>query len=505
MSRQKNSFLNMSANFLILLTNTFLSFAVRTVFIRVLGEQYLGVTSLFSNILQVLSIAELGVGTAINYALYDPLARKDYTKVSVILGLFKKIYKIVGMIIAAVGLILVPFLPTLMKGNTVPNTLIIYLLYLFNTVSMYFISYKDTLITADQKYYKLARIVFLSNVTIYVSQILVLVLFKSFVLYFGIQIVVTLVQRILCNILITNNYSHIIDFNSKEKVDKEELDNITTNVKAMFFHKIGYNIVNCTDNIIISAFINVATVGVYTNYLSLTTMINSLFYSIFTSVTSSFGNLAALESKETQENVFNKLNFLAFAVFGYATLCFLVLLKPFVTVWIGEKYVLATPIIIAMCINFYLNGIKAPLDTVKEAAGIYKQDQFIPLCQAITNLILSIILVQKLGLIGVVLGTIISYLLFPFWNRPYTVYKYVFNKGCKGYFIDALKKILIIIGSYLIIAGIISFINIESVILTIAVRFVICSIIYIFIITLLYRKDDNYKFYLNFIKKKVIR
>ena len=134
MSRQKNSFLNISTNFLILLTNTILSFVVRTVFIKVLGEQYLGVSGLFSNILQVLSLAELGIGTAINYALYDPLARGDYKKVSIILGLFKKIYKIVGIIIACGGVILIPFLPYLMKDNNVSNTLLIYVLYLFNTV-----------------------------------------------------------------------------------------------------------------------------------------------------------------------------------------------------------------------------------------------------------------------------------------------------------------------------------------------------------------------------------
>ena len=265
MSRQKNSFLNISTNFLILLTNTILSFVVRTVFIKVLGEQYLGVSGLFSNILQVLSLAELGIGTAINYALYDPLARGDYKKVSIILSLFKKIYKIVGIIIACGGVILIPFLPYLMKDNNVSNTLLIYVLYLFNTVSMYFISYKDTLITADQKYYKLAKIIFISNVSIYISQIIILIVFRNFILYLLAQIMITLIQRVLSNLLITKTYSNKVDFNSKEKVSSEELKSITTNVKAMFFHKIGYNIVQGTDNIIISAFINVATVGIYSN------------------------------------------------------------------------------------------------------------------------------------------------------------------------------------------------------------------------------------------------
>ncbi len=503
MSRQKNSFLNISTNFLILLTNTILSFVVRTVFIKVLGEQYLGVSGLFSNILQVLSLAELGIGTAINYALYDPLARGDYKKVSIILSLFKKIYKIVGIIIACGGVILIPFLPYLMKDNNVSNTLLIYVLYLFNTVSMYFISYKDTLITADQKYYKLAKIIFISNVSIYISQIIILIVFRNFILYLLAQIMITLIQRVLSNLLITKTYSNKVDFNSKEKVSSEELKSITTNVKAMFFHKIGYNIVQGTDNIIISAFINVATVGIYSNYLSLTSMLNTLFYSIFTSVTSSFGNLAALESKDVQESVFNKLNFLAFVVFGYATICFSMLLQPFVMLWIGEKYVLPTVIIIVICINFYLNGMKAPLDTAKEAAGVYKQDQFIPLGQAASNLIFSIILVKQIGLMGVLLGTTLSYLLFPFWNRPYTVYKYVFGKGCKSYFIDAIKKMALVVASYIIIDLITSCLHINNLFLIIGLRLAICTFVFGMMVIIFYKSNDNFKFYKDFILNKI--
>lgn len=505
MDRQKNSFLNISSNFLILLTNTILSFAVRTIFIKVLGEQYLGVNGLFTNILQVISLAELGIGTAINYALYDPLAKKDYKKVSIIMKFYKKVYETIGTIILVVGLAIIPFLDLLMKDNNVPNIVLIYLLYLFNTVLMYFISYKETLIIADQRYYKLAKIVFVSNVLIYILQIIVLLIFKSFIIYLLVQLIVTFIQRILCNKLITSNYSCIVDFKCKEKISKTELSNITTNVKAMFFHKIGYNIVQGTDNIIISAFINVATVGIYSNYLSLTTMINTLLYSIFTSVTSSFGNLAILEDSNKQENIFNILNFLAFVVFGFSTLCFAMLLEPFVTLWIGEKYVLPMQTVIIICINFYINGIKAPLDTVKEASGIYKQDQYVPLCQAVINIVFSILLVKVWGLIGVVLGTLISLLLMPFWNRPYVVYKYAFNKSCYVYFKDAIKKITILIFSYIIIYLVISKILIDNLILVIIVRLIICILVFAIFVIIFFRKDESFNFYLDFVKQKLGR
>lgn len=505
MDRQKKSFLNISSNFLILLSNTILSFVVRTVFIKVLGEQYLGVNGLFTNILQVISLAELGIGTAINYALYDPLAKEDYKKVSIIMNFYKRVYETIGAIILIAGLILIPFLGTLMKDNQVPNTIIIYLLYLFNTVGQYFISYKETLITADQRYYKLTKIIFTSNVLIYVFQILVLLIFKSFIIYLLVQIFITLIQRLLCNKLITNSYNDVVDFRCSEKISRDELSKITTNVKAMFFHKIGYNIVQGTDNIIISAFINVATVGIYSNYLSLTTMVNTLLYSIFTSVTSSFGNLAILENKNKQENVFNILNFLAFIVFGFATLCFAILLEPFVTLWVGEKYVLPMQIVLVICINFYINGIKAPLDTVKEALGIYKQDQYIPLCQAALNIVFSILLVNRFGLIGVVLGTTISSLAMPFWNRPYIVYKYAFNKSCVTYFKDAIKKICLICIAYIIVYFIISKIKINNLIIVIAARLLICIFVFAILVIVFYGKSDSFNFYFDFVKQKLGR
>ena len=141
MDRKKNSVLNVSSNFLILLTNTFLSFAVRTVFIKILGEEYLGVNTLFTNILQVLSLAELGISTAINYALYKPLAHQDYKKISAILKFFKKAYIVIGLIILCIGILIIPFLGIMLKTNNVPHTTLIYLLFLINTASMYFISY----------------------------------------------------------------------------------------------------------------------------------------------------------------------------------------------------------------------------------------------------------------------------------------------------------------------------------------------------------------------------
>lgn len=504
MNRQKKSILNISSNFLVLLANTILSFAVRTVFIKILGQDYLGVNSLFTNILQVLSLAELGISTAINYSLYKPLAQNDYKKVAIILNFFKRAYSTIGYIIIAIGICIIPFLGVMLKENTVPNTTLIYLLFLFNTSSMYFISYKDTLIMADQRYYKLGKILFLSNCSIYLLQILILYITKNYIYYLLIQIIITLIQRVLCNRTITKEYIDRVDFHCKDKISKSELKTITDNVKAMFCHRVGYHVVQGTDNIIISSFINVATAGVYGNYLSLTSMINTLLYTIFTSVTSSFGNLAALENSKTLENVFNKLNFLAFIVFGFSTLCFAMLLTPFITLWVGENYVLSPLITFLICFNFYIYGIRAPLDTAKEAVGVYREDQYAPLIWSALNIILSVFFVEIFGLIGVILGTTISSLMVPCWNRPYIVYKYVFHSSSSNYFKDAIKKLIILFLMGLIISLITHLITFDNLIVVILWRLFVCISIFSIVVIIIFRKNEEFKFYVEFIKTKIL-
>lgn len=452
----------------------------------------------------MLSLAELGISTAINYSLYKPLAQNDYRKISIILNFFKKAYSMIGCAILCIGICIIPFLKFMLKGNTVPNTTLIYLLFLFNTTSMYFISYKDTLIMADQRYYKLGKILFISNCSIYLLQIVILYLTNSFILYLLVQIFITLTQRILCNRTITREYSDRVDFHCKEKISKDELKKITDNVKAMFCHRVGYHVVQGTDNIIISSFINVATVGVYGNYLSLTSMINTLLYTIFTSVTSSFGNLAALEDSKTLENVFNKLNFLAFIVFGFSTLCFASLLAPFIELWIGKNYVLPSSIILVICFNFYIYGIRAPIDTAKEAAGIYREDRYAPIIWSALNIILSILFVKMWGLIGVVLGTTVSSLLVPCWNRPYTVYKHVFHSSSAKYFKDAIKKLFLITIMYIVIYFITSRITFSNLVLVIAWRLLVCIVVFTIFVLIFFSRSDEFKFYIGFIKTKIL-
>lgn len=490
--RTKKSILNMCSNFLILSLRTIMTFVVRTVFIKILGGEYLGIDGLFTNILSMLSLADLGIGIAINHSLYEPLAHKDIKKISILMSFYKKLYAIIGITITILGLCLIPFLNIFIKNIEINNIILIYILYLFNTVSLYFISYKETLIIADQDNYKLTKITFVSYMAMYILQILLLLVTHNFIIYLLTQIIILFVQRVFINRYITKKYNYI-NFKSNDKLEKNELNKIKTNIKSIIFYKLGNFSLNSTDNLIISSFISVPMVGLYTNYLSITTMLSSLISSICRGVTASFGNLIVLETEETQEKTFDIINFICCIAYGYVSICILILINPFVEIWIGTKYLLPFYIILTLVLIFYLNGLMTLIISIKDAAGAYKQDRYSTIIQAIVNLILSIILVQFFGLLGVLLGTLISIILVPLWNRPYMIYKHVFKSSPKKYFSSIIFNILINILLYLFINYIIDLIGLKLSLLNLFVEGVFITLIYFISIIIIYFHNKNFK------------
>ena len=273
--RTRNVFLNVGSNFIEYFIKALFTFITRTVFIYYLGKEALGLNGLFTNILSMLSLVELGVGAAINFGLYKPLADKDDKKISALMNFYRKTYRKVGISVIIIGGFLTFFLKYLISDiDAIENVYIIYILYLLNTATSYFISYKETLITADQKKYKIVPIEITFLFLLNLLQIIFLVLTKNFIVYLFIQLIVQFLQRLVTNIFITKQYKNI-NFNTTDQLDEKDMLVIKKNVKAMFFHKIGDYCINGTDNLIISSFINIVTVGLYSNYLTITTLINS--------------------------------------------------------------------------------------------------------------------------------------------------------------------------------------------------------------------------------------
>lgn len=491
--RLKNTLNNIAFGLGGTLITTLLGFISRTVFINTLGVTYLGVNGLMISVLSMLSLAELGVGTAITFSLYKPLAEKDTEKVNALMAFYKKFYRIIGLIIFALGLLFMLFLKYIVKdAHGISNLYLIYFIFLVDTSYTYFFSYKRTLITADQKAYLLVPFTTGFYSLMIGARIAVLILFQNYIIYLLIQLIVGLAENILINRYIDRKYTFLKD-KSEQRIPKSEMVVITKNVKAMFLHKLGDYAVNGTDNIIISAFVSVTVVGLYSNYLLVITAVNTFLLLIFDSATASFGNLIAQETRGKSLEVFKVFNFLGFWIFGWATVCFYNLLNPFISLWIGNSYLIEQAIINIVLLNYYLVGMRVPLGVVKTAAGVYAQDRYVPLIQAAVNLTFSIILVQYWGLAGVFAGTVISSVAVVCWYRPLVVYKHVFQTSVKQYFIHYFCYALVVVINILLTDYICSYFLAEYSIINFILRSVICLIIPNLVVIALFFRAKEFK------------
>ncbi len=497
--RTKRTATNIIIGLSSLLISTICSFVLRTIFIHKLGETYLGVNGLLSNILSMLSLAELGVGTAIGFSLYKPLANNDEKKIAALMQYYKKTYLIIGLIVFAIGLTVTPFLHFFIKeSEMVPKFYLIYIIYLVNTSYSYLFSYKRTLVFADQKSYLLNIYDTSFRLITVIGQILYLFLYNDYIGYLLISFVVTLIQNIVVNSRINKNYSYL-DKYKKSKLNKQEKKDIYKNINGLIYHKVGNYLVNGTDNIIISKFVSIATVGLYSNYLLIVNTVNNFLITIIGSATASFGNLITSESKEKVYDRFKIYNFFGFWLYGFAAIAFYFLLNPFITLWIGEKFTFSTLIVLIIVLNFYFNAMLSTLDNVKSSAGIYYQDKYVPVIQAVVNLVVSIVLVLKLGILGVFIGTLVSIMVIFIW-RPYFVYKYAFNTNSKEYFISFLKYALIILFESVIVYLIFTYLLTKGGLLFFIFKVIVVAIIPNLCNYLLFRNTNEFKELVGIIK-----
>ena len=340
----KNIFFGYISNFIILC----MGFLQRTVFIGVLGETLLGVNGLYTDILSMLSLAELGIGSAMNYSLYKPVANGDQEKIKSYMGLYRKAYLAIAGVITVIGLALSPFLPYLIKdsgGIAVRELTIYYLIFLFNTVSTYFVAYKYSLSNAQQRNYIQTNIATVTKIVTVFVQIIVLLLTKNFLLYLLMQAAVELLQKIFVSIYFNRLYPYLRD-RHVQKLEKEETAVVVTKTKALMFHKIGDVARLSTDSIIITYFMNVRWVGVVGNYAMIITYAANFISVIFNSVISGFGNLVATESREKQYAMFKIYRFFACWLYGFAAVGFWLLLTPLVTgLWLNDSWALSQTVL----------------------------------------------------------------------------------------------------------------------------------------------------------------
>ena len=508
MGRVKSATRNIAFGYVGQIATALMSFILRTVFIMHLNEDLLGINSTYGNILSLLNMAELGIGTALNFSLYGPVARGEKEKIKSYMQLYRKAYFIIACVVAAVGLLLTPFLQYFKlrspENTTVRELTIYYLIFLFNTVSSYFVAYKYSLINAEQKNYIQTNIITITKVIVVFLQIIVVIVTKNFLLYLLTDAVVQLIQKVFVSKFLDKMYPFLKEKNV-EKLSKEESDEVWKKTKALVFHKVGDVARLQTDALIISTFVEVAMAGVVDNYNMVISTVSNFVNIIFNSVISSFGNLIATESREKQFSMFKVYRFFASWIYGFSCVGFMVLLTPLIRIWLGDHWILTSAAVYCILIDYYFKGDRIVLSNYKTAAGVFEPDKYLALIQGAVNLVISIVLVQTpLGITGIYIGTIVSGLIANF-TKPVIIYRECFDMKAGSYFVDTMKYlaslVFVLVVSQLISIKVLANLNI----LTFIFMAIIITVLFNGVYFILYGRSEEFKYLTGKVREKLGR
>lgn len=472
--RTKNATRNMLFGWLQSVYSMIWPFVIRTAMIRYIGVEYLGLNSLFSSVLSVLNLAELGVGSAMVYSMYKPIAEDDTVTICALMKLYRKYYRIIGLVIGGMGLVLLPFIPELIKGD-VPAGISIHILYLLNlgaTVLTYWLyGYKNCLLSAHQRNDVTSKMLMVMNTVKYGLQIVVLCVFKNYYMFLIIALFTQILSNILTATVVTKMYPN---YKPIGRLEDHEVKKINQRVRDLFTAKIGAIIVNSSDSVVISAFLGLSILAIYQNYYFILTSVQSVVAIAIGGCTAGIGNSLIVESKEKNLNDLKKLTFIIAWIAGVGACCFLCLYQPFMRLWVGEDLMLNFGVVVCLAGYFFIMEINRLLNTYKDAAGLWRRDRYRPLITALSNLTMNLIFVQFWGIYGVLLSTIISAV---FVGMPWllnNLFTLIFSKEDLRIYIRVLfKYIAISIFGCLVTFGICNCFKLSAW-GTLIVRFIIC-------------------------------
>lgn len=442
-SRTKNSFRNILFSLANQLITILLGFVNRSVFIWTLGVGYLGISGLFSDILTMLSLADLGFGVALTYSMYKPLAEKDYDRLAALTGLYRRVYRIIALAVTVIGLALVPFLKYLINlKHPIPHITLYYLMFLANTVASYLVVYKTSILTADQKDYLLKKYQSIFSIGSTACMTVFLLVTHSYFIYLLIQAIFTYSQNFYSSYVAEKQYPFI-----KKHVSMpiKEVKEIFKNLYSVFLYKISGVLLNATDNTIISVMIGTGMVGYYSNYSMVTLQVTNLVNTIFYSLTASLGNLVVREKARRRYQVFKAIQSVSDIFSSICTACLFLLFQDLIHVWLGNHFLLNDLTLLAIICNFYLGVILLPIWIYREATGLYQQTKYVMLFTAAINLVLSCLMAKVFGVAGVLFASAIARLLTYFWYEPVLLFRKYFSASSLSYFASILKNILVTI------------------------------------------------------------
>lgn len=443
MSRTDNSLKNLKTAVLFKLAAIVVNFIARKIFVVVLTKEYLGLDGTFANILTMLSLAELGVGTAITYSMYKPLAEGDRELILSLITLYRKFYTVIGITVGVLGAALTPFLQYIIRDiPDIPHIRLIYLMFVLDSSISYFLVYKQSLISADQKQHIVTSYQYKTSMAVTAAQCAALLLTGDYVLYLTLKLCATFV----CNALLARKADRLYPYLKQKTVQPLPApirQDISKNIRAMIAHKLGSVVVFGTDNVLIAYFVGAVSVGLYSNYLLITQSLKSAYSMIFRAMTASIGNLCAAEDTAHAQAVFWRVDLLTRWIYGFSAVCLVVLFNPFISLWLGADYLFSMPIVLLIVLSFYVTGMRQSVLTFREAMGLYWYDRHKPLFESAINLAVSILLAKPFGIVGIFIGTVVSTLSTCTWIEPYILFRHGFGAPVGKYFVRyALNTLL---------------------------------------------------------------
>lgn len=457
MNRTKNAARNILFGVSLRIYQVLVPFLMRTAMIYLMGVEYLGLNSLFTSILQALNLAELGVGSAMIYSMYKPIADNDEKTICALLRLYKRYYFVIGAVIAGIGVCLTPLIPKLISGE-IPGNLNVYVLYLLNlaaTVMTYWLfAYKNSLLQANQRSDIASKVTLATTTIQYGIQMFVLWAFHNYYYYVIVMLAAHAVTNIVTAVVTSKMYPN---YAPKGDLPRDQTASINQRIKDLFTAKLGATIVNSADTIVISAFLGLTMLAMYQNYYFIMNAVMSLIAIIFSSCLAGVGNSMVTESLDKNYEDFMVITFLINWIVTTCTCCFATMYQPFIELWVGEKYQFNYGVVILFCIYFYLVTMQQVIGVYKDAAGMWHQDRYRPLVASILNLVLNISLVKIWGIYAILASTIISYLAVAIPWLIINVFNCVFKR-------DAKKYVTYILGDFCICA------------VTVSVCIVVCNI-----------------------------
>ena len=505
-SRISNSLKNISSGIIAQVFQMVLGFVSRTIFIKYLAIEYLGVSSLFANILTLLSVAELGITGAILFSLYKPLANNDEEGISKHIYFFKYVYVLIACFVSVIGLVLLPFLDALIDNppdKIVKELPYIYLLFLANSVSSYLLAYKITLFHADQRSYVVTSKSVIISILQNLFQILSLVIFRNFFIFLSIQLVFQLVSNFYFSYLVNKHYPFLKKYASL-KLPAEQKKKIYNDVKNTSITKIGGLVLSNSSNLVVSHFSGLLTLGLLSNYAMLLALASNFISQVFSGITGSIGNINAKETIEKKRDVFNLVSFLNFWLYGFGFVCFVLLANDFINIWLGQKFLLSLSIVVALGLSFFMVGMQNAIFSFKSTLGIFKQGRFIVLITSVINLVLSIYAAEQFGVFGVLMAIVVARLVTNTWYEPYILYKYGLFEKVGKFYLSYIKYVFILALNVFIVLLLNEFINLSGWILVVT-KFLIIFFLFHLILFIFFRKKPEYKYLLDILNVLMLK